>query len=126
MEWTFPMVIHMEFGGFGLTEEIVRRLGERNCAWVGECQHSAGSNPRWYLPYRDGSDELRKDADLVAVVRELTEEYESRSKDLQSWRERTDLRQNMLNNLRVVDVRVVIEINDHDGKETVRVTGGTW
>lgn len=126
MEWKFPMVLHTEFGGFHLTQEMVNRLLERKCEWASQCQKSTGSNPMWFVPYGDGSDDLRKDEDLVAVVRELTEEFEAKAKTLDTWRERADLRRDMLTNLRVVDVRVVIEIDDNDGKETVRVTGGTW
>ena len=126
MEWKFPMVIHTEYGGFGLNDEMIRRLTERGCKWVSECSKAAGSNPRWYLPYRDGEDDLRKDEDLVAVINELTEEHEFHVEKMKAWRERADHRRETLCNLRVVDVRVVIEIDDHDGKETVRVTGGTW
>lgn len=120
------MVIHTEFGGFHLTEEIIRRLTERGCDWVSECVKTSGSYPLWFLPYGDGRDDLRKDENLVAVIQELTEECDSRSEPLKTWRERAELRRDVLANLKVVEVRVVIEIEEHDGKESVRVTGGTW
>ena len=126
MEWKVLMVIHTEFGGFHLTNEILRRLTERGCDWVSECGKAGGNPPRGFLPYREGRDDLRKDEDLVAVVQELTEEYNSKAETLESWRERAELRTVMLGNLKVVEVRIVIEIEDFDGKESVRVTGGTW
>lgn len=126
MDWTFSMVIHTEFGGFHLTDEIVRRLTERGCDWISECVKSGETAPMWFLPYRNGSDDLRKDEDLVAVVQELSEECDSKAKDLDTWRERAELRRDVLGNLKVVQVHIAIEIEEHDGKETVRVTGGTW
>lgn len=126
MDLKFSMVIHTEFGGFGLNEEMVRRLTERGCKWISECTKTPGSLPKWYLPYRDGRDELRKDEDLVAVVAELTQEYDVKCKELKSWQERAELRTTMQANLKVVEVTVDIEIEDHDGKESVRVSGGCW
>lgn len=131
MRWTVPVVIHDEFGGFSLTPEMVRRLKERGCKWADQC----GTNHRkdqYWLPYQheigDEAESLRKDPDLVAVVQELTEEYEKivDSDAVTSWRERTDLRSTMLANLKIVEVVVEIEITDFDGRESVRVTGGAW
>jgi len=133
MEWKVPIVIHDEFGGFGLTPEMVRRLKGRGCEWVNKCGHDHNKT-RYWLPSQDGMDDeaenLRMDKDLIAVVRELTEEYEKivdrESGEILSWREKTNLRQEMLANLKIVQVRIVIEIEDFDGRESVSVTGGTW
>ena len=123
----FKLVIHTEFGGFSLTQEMVDRLAERGCKWADKCGKSYGSNPKYYIPYED-DDELkyRSDADLIAVVEELTEEFESKVKELTDWRERRQLERTMLDGLKVVEVNVSVEIEDHDGKETVRVHGGAW
>lgn len=126
MEFVVPVVLHTEFGGFHLTGEMIERLTKRKCEWVSKCRKTEGSNPRWYMPFDDGSNELRRDPDLVAVVQELADEYEKACEGIEVWQERTKLRQTMLANLEVVHVRVVIEIDDHDGRETVHVTGGAW
>lgn len=126
MEWTVPVVLHTEFGGFHLTTEMVDRLKKRKCAWVSKCHSTDGRHPYWYLPYDDDSNELRRDPDLVAVVEELTAEYDAACENIEGWKERTELRQSMLANLQVVQIRIVIEIEDHDGRETVHVTGGAW
>lgn len=132
MEWTVPIVIHDEFGGFSLTPEMVQRLKKRGCKWADKC----GTNHRkdqYWLPsdYDIGNeaDNLRMDQDLVEVVRELTEEYKKivdKKDEILSWREKADLQREMLANLKVIDVRIVIEIDDFDGKETVSVAGGAW
>jgi hypothetical protein len=76
------------------------------------------------LPARDEEEELRRDKDLVAVIKELEEEFESRVENIESWRGRAKIQQEMLRGLKVVSVRVGIEILDYDGKEQVRVFGG--
>jgi hypothetical protein len=129
MEWKEKLVIHDEWGGFGLTERMVEMLKARGCEWADKCGKSGGSNPRWYLPYEhDNRDHLRKDPDLVAIVEELTVEYDKRLKDegIRSWKERSALRRELLNDLKVVEVSISIEIDDHDGRESVRVCGGVW
>jgi len=126
MELKIPMVLNVEYGGCHLTEEVIRRLTARGCKWVSECQKSEGSRPRWFLPYRGGDDSLRADEDLVAVVRELTKEYEAKTEHLESWQARAELRRDLLADLAVVEVRVLVEVHDQDGKEFVRVAGGTW
>jgi len=123
MEWKVPLVIHTDFGGFGLTSLMHERLLERKVPWLERCQKTAGN--RWYLPYED-DDELRRDPDLVDVVRQLEVELAAASSDMGNWAERRELERAYLHGLKVVEVTVVLEINDHDGKETVRVTGGTW
>lgn len=134
MQWKVPVVIHTEFGGFSLTPEMVRRLKKRGVKWADKCGHDDRKTQYW-LPYQheivDEAENLRMDKDLVEVVRELTEEYEKivdkdDAEDIMSWRERTDLRNTMLANLRVVEVTIAIEISDFDGKESVQVTGGAW
>jgi hypothetical protein len=124
MEVAFDMVIHTQFGGFSLTQEIVERLRKRGCPWVDEIGRASSTGP-WYLPYREGDeDELRRDEHLLAVVRELTEELEARVQDVKSWRERAEVEQELLHGLKVVTVHVGIDIEEDDGKERVRVYGG--
>lgn len=123
MDWKIPVVIHADFGGFALTSRMHELLLERGAPWLERCQRT--SDGRWYLPYEE-DDELRRDDHLVAVVRQLEAELDSRSQDLESWQDRRALERELLHGLKVVDVRVVVEIDDHDGKETVRVTGGAW
>jgi hypothetical protein len=132
MEWKIPVVINDDYGGFSLTQEIVNRLKKRDCTWVDKCGYVPSSR-HYYLPYRhefDGDpDELRKDPDLVAVVREVSAEYDAivdADDCVLSWREQVELRRKMIGCLHVADVRIRIEIESHDGKESVRVTGGTW
>lgn len=123
MHMSFDMVIHTDFGAFGLTQEVVRRLHERGVEWTDKLGQAS---PRglWY-PQDDGDDELRRDADLVAVVRELEEELKSRVENLQSWRERAEVEHGLLHGLKTVTVDITVEILDDDGSETVRVFGGT-
>lgn len=123
MNISFDMVIHAGFGAFSLTDEIVDRLRKRGCAWASDVA-KAGATGTWYLPARIvDDDEARRDPDLVAVVKELEEELESRVENVESWREREAIEQQMLNGLKVVTVQVSVEILDHDGRESVRVFG---
>jgi hypothetical protein len=117
----FEMVLHVEHGGFSLTDEIVRRLRERGCPWT-EKLGKASPDGQWYVMADD--DEFRRDPDLVAVVKELQGELESRLENLESWRERAALEQEMLHGLKVTRVRVTVEVDDHDGMEFVHVYGG--
>ena len=119
MQFETEVVIHDAFGGFSLTDEIVERLKERKCAWADKLQRA--SHGEWYL-FED--DEFRRDPDLVAVVKEIREELDRRVEDLHSWRDRAALEQEMLHGLKVVRVAITLEIEDYDGKETVRVRGG--
>jgi hypothetical protein len=121
MNIQFDMVIHGEFGGFSLTDEIVDRLKKRSSPVVEKFGRPSPSSP-WY-PLAD-EDEVRRDPDLIAVVRELTEEIDRIVDEDASWRDRSILEQRYLHGLKVVTVFVEIEIEDHDGKETVRVFGG--
>lgn len=123
MDWKVPLVIHTDFGGFALTSRMHGLLLERGAPWLERCQKT--SDGRWYLPYQE-NDELRRDEHLVEVVRQLETEFAVATADVDDWTERRALEREMLHGLRVVDVRVVVEIDDHDGKETVRVTGGVW
>jgi hypothetical protein len=123
LEWRVPMVLHADHGAFALTALMHERLAEREVPWLGRCQRA--SDDRWYMPAEEV--ELRRDPDLVDVVRQLEVELAAATSSLEEWGERRDLEHRLLHGLRVVSVRVVIEINDDDdGKETVRVTGGTW
>jgi hypothetical protein len=129
MNWKVKVVIHDEYGGFSLTEEMVNRLKKRGCKWADKCGKAHGSNPHYYLPYDDDDRGVyRKDPDLVAVVEELLAEYEAKTNSDESlpWREQVQLSRSMTANLKVVEVTVSIEINDHDGRESVKVHGGVW
>lgn len=119
MNITFDMVIHTEFGGFSLTDEIRRRLTERGSEWVDKLGKASAAG-QWYST---DDDEFRRDPDLVAVVRELQEELQSRGENLQSWQERAALEQRLLHGLKVVTVEITVEIEDYDGKEQVLVFG---
>lgn len=121
MEIKVEMVIHDAFGGFGLTRLIHERLEERGVTWLSSC--ASTSDDRWYLPY-DKEDELRRDPDLVAVVRQMEIELEEMSSGIDDWQERRDLELRMLHGLKSVTVHVTIDVEDHDGRETVRVYGG--
>lgn len=123
MEWKIPLVVHTDYGGFGLTSLMRERLQERQVPWIERCQPT--SDGRWYLPYNEG-DEFRRDSDLVDVVRQLEIEFAAMVSDITDWTERQKIERNLLHGLQVVEVQVVLEIHDHDGKETVRVTGGRW
>jgi len=126
LEFKTPLVINDAFGGFSLTAEMVRRLKERGCGWADDCYQTSDPNV-YYPPYRDNlKDTLRNDEDLVAVVRELTVEYDKKAEDIESWQERRVLAQELLADLKVVEVRVLIQIDDYDGKESVSVSGGLW
>jgi len=120
METKVSLVIHAEHGGFSLTEEIVERLRSRGVSWLDRLGDAGG---RWYLP-ADG-DDLRGDPDLVDIVREISAEVRSASVDL-DWRARETLERRLLHGLRVADVTVLIVVEDDDGLERVRVTGGVW
>jgi hypothetical protein len=63
---------------------------------------------------------------LVDVVRQLEVELAAATADMNDWTQRRALERELLHGLKVVQVRVVLEIHDDDGKESVRVTGGTW
>ena len=129
MNWKVKVVIHDEYGGFSLTEEMVKRLKKRDCKWADRCGKTHGSNPHYYLPYDDDDREgYRKDPDLVAVVEELLAEYETKidSDESLAWREQTSLLRTMTANLKVVEVTVNIEVNEHDGRESISVHGGVW
>ena len=123
MEWKIPIVIRTDYGGFGLTALMHERLLERQVSWLERCQRT--SDGRWFLPY-DEDDELRRDPDLVDVVRQLEVELAAAVSDMKDWTERRRLELELLHGLKVVQATVVIEIHDHDGKETIRVTGGAW
>jgi len=129
MGWKQKVVIHTEFGGFTLTPEIVKRLKARECEWIDRCGGPHGG--AFYLPYEEEDpDALRRDLDLIEVVEELTKQYEAKIDAEQgtriSWRDRAELRRDLLGGLKVVEVTIEIEIEDYDGKETVRVSGGVW
>jgi len=130
MDWKVKVVIHTEFGGFALTGEMIEMLKARGCTWADRCGGPFGG--QYYLPSEEAVDaqSFRNDPDLVAVVEELTQRYEKKidSKKGESipWRERVELRGDMLANLKVVEVTVSIEISDHDGRETISVHGGVW
>lgn len=121
MHLSFEMVIHTHFGGFSLTDEIVERLRARGCPWIDQIAKASPSGP-WYAPAQDG-DEFRRDEHLVAVVKELEEELESRVENVKSWRDRAAIEQDLLHGLKVVTVHIDVEILDDDGKESVRVHG---
>lgn len=124
MQSKFDMVIHGEYGGFSLTDEIVEMLRARGCEWVEQCVRAG---ERWFVSdalERDG--EFRRDPVFVKVVRELQERLDRESDVLVSWREREAMAQRLLHGLRVVTVTVKVHIDDHDGKESVRVVGGIW
>jgi len=127
MRWQTKVVINDDFGGFSFTKTMVDMLKARGCKWADKIESVGGAHRDYYLPYEAGNT-LRADEDLVAVVEELTAQYEKAvdSDTVMSWRERTDLRRKTLNDLKVVEVTVEIEIEDYDGKESIRVTGGAW
>lgn len=120
MEMKVQLVLHRTHGGFSLTREIVDRLRERRVPWIGRL---GDGGDRWYLP-SDGED-LRRDQDLVDVVREIEFEMSEASKRL-DWRARELLERQLLDGLRAVTVTVAIDVEDYDGLETVRVRGGIW
>jgi len=127
MNWKVKVIIHDEYGGFSLTKEMVERLKKRGCKWVDRCGQTGPGNSNYYLPY-DDREWLRNDPDLVAVVEELLAEYEVKidSDESLAWREQSSLLRTMTANLRVVEVTVNIEVNDHDGRESIRVHGGVF
>lgn len=123
MSMSFQMVIHVDFGGFSLTRSVYERLKQRGVEWLPRCaKNSMGC---WYLPYEDG-EELRRDPDLIEVVRQLEAEVEEFGAKLETWEERRDLERRLLGGIRNITVHVNIEIEEHAGRETVRVTGGAW
>lgn len=130
MQWTVKIIIHDEWGGFHLTSEMVKMLKARGCKWADRCGGPHGG--AYYLPSSEGDnyENFRKDPIFVAVVEELTERYEGETTNTKEkwipWRKRAELRRDLLANLKVVEVTVVLEIEDLDGREKVRVTGGVW
>lgn len=122
IEWKIPMVIHVDHGGFSLTATVHERLETAGVSWLSRCDRA--SDDRWYLPFDDEG--LRRDPDLVDVVRQLEVELEAATAELEDWSDRQVLERQLLHGLRVVNVRIVVEVLDDDGKETVRVTGGSW
>lgn len=115
------MVINTGYGGFSLTNKIVERLEERGCLWTARLGR-APEEDRWYPPAHD--ELLRQDPDLVAVVRALEEELQSRSAETE-WEETKRLEHELTGGLRVIDVHVEIEVVEDDaGRESVRVYGG--
>lgn len=121
MKIKVQMVLHDAFGGFGLTRVMYERLEERGVAWLSRCARYA--NDRWHLPYEDG-DEIRRDPDLVEVVKELEVEFEETCSAIDDWEERGDIERRLLHGVRAVTVHVTIDVEDHDGREHVRVYGG--
>lgn len=121
MEFHVPMVLHADHGPFALTAEMRDRLEAREVEWLSRCARA--SDGRWYLPY---DDELRRDPDLVDVVRQLERQLESETAELESWVERREVERRLLHGARVVRVRVRVVVEDRDGRESVRVAGGVW
>jgi hypothetical protein len=127
MQMKIDMVIHGDYGGFSLTDEIVERLREQGCTWVDQCMRTDGSDPRWYPEAqleRDNS--FRQDPIFVGVIRELQGLLDRDGVEMASWKDRRTLERRVLNGLRVVGITVEIEIEDDDGKESVHVFGGAW
>jgi hypothetical protein len=123
MQMQFDMVIHGDYGGFSLTDEIVGLLRQRGCPWVEQAQRGVGREANWY-PMTD-DDSIRKDPMFVDIVRELTERVD-REVGKEHSKERDALKRRLLHGLQVVTVTIEIEIEDHDGLESVRVFGGNW
>lgn len=101
IQFQVPMVINADHGGYGLSRaasvEVARRKGLPTREEGGGLFVGAG----WETV---ASTVRRDDPDLVAVVREMGA---AAGRDL-----------------KVVEVTVCIDIEDHDGRETVRVSGG--
>jgi hypothetical protein len=118
-----PLVIHADYGGFSLTNAIVEKLRERNWAHMNSIERT--SSDSWYVMHeREG--ELRRDPELIDVVRK----FETELKELQTarvgWREFKEAEMTLLHGLKVVNVTIEVDVEDCDGKETVHVCGGVW
>lgn len=116
MRLEIPVVINVSNEHcFTLNPEVVKRLGERGCKWL----HRLGPAPEpghWYLP-ADGED-LRRDPDLVEVLRDLTSEYLERSA-MMDWRTAKVLEDELTGGLRVGEVHLDISIDDYAGRESL-------
>jgi hypothetical protein len=127
LQQQIALVIHVEPGGFHLTEEVVGRLRARKVAWIDKLGHaqqldaSGCLEHRWYLPHN--GDNLRMDPDLVAVVREIEAEIQERYGLDPDWRHQVEAQHRELGGLKVALVTVVLEIEDHDGVEQVCAKG---
>lgn len=121
MNKEFEIVIHTEFGGFTLSNLIVERLRAANCPWIDKMNQYGD---RWYSENQD-SIEFRCDPFLISAVKEVTLEYDAKSKGL-DYSVSRDLRKKMLAGLKVQEGNFSIEIQDYDGKESVTVNGGCW
>jgi len=115
------IVIHEPYGGFSLTDVIVNKLREMKSelapGFTPEYRMSYG----WLHPQEYESDgiALRTHRDLVKVVEDLTTELEG----IDGSGKRREKEKEMLNGLAVKTISFDIEIEDHDGAETVRVYG---
>lgn len=118
MNREFEIVIHTEFGGFTLSNLIMDKLRAADCPWIDKMNQYGG---QWYSENQD-SIEFRCDPYLISSVKEVTLEYNEKSKGLDYSASR-ELRKKMLNGLKVQEGSFSIEIEDYDGKESVRVGG---
>jgi hypothetical protein len=118
-----PIVLNTERAGFGLTDAIVAELRRRNCTWVSKFKRG-DLMKLWFAP-RSAQDEARRDPVLVDIVRAFEREWEELPLDM-PWRDRTALEERLLHGLRVVEVTVELDIDEYNGRESVRVRGGVW
>ena len=99
---TISMVINTNYGCYRLSLEASKEIARRKGMLTRE--------ENGYLYVENSNDTVdyvvpRNDPDLVAVVREMGEKAGA--------------------DIKVVEVAVDIDIESHDGKETVSVSGGT-
>lgn len=118
---TVPLVIYRQHGGFHLTDEIVERLRAVGWAHVSDVERSGD---RWYVRH-DRLDELRRDPTLIETVAQIQREIQSfrEAQPRPSWQEVSELETRRLDGLGVVDLQIQIEIDEYDGRESVRAFG---
>lgn len=121
LSFKIPLVIHRTHGGFHFTDALVAELRSRDWAHLGKlCKVS---NDRWYV---ERPDSLRRDPVLIECVKKFEAEVQQLVDSNASWKDVAATALVLLSGLQVVEVTVVIDVDDFDGLETVRVSGGLY
>jgi hypothetical protein len=115
MKLTIPMVLNTGYGGFQLSEAIVK------CLQKDQWEHFDWLelyNGRW-MTLDEKRDELRRDPMLISVVRRIEAELAQRTPGSEASKHFLKV----LGGLRYGEVEVSIDIGDDDGKEFMEISG---
>jgi hypothetical protein len=123
IRFTVPVVIHRSYGGFCFTDALINELKTRN--WE-HLDKMVSTGPDYWFVDSKHEAVIRRDPVLIDVIRKFEFELKELREKGVSWREVAATELTLLNGMVAVEVTVCIDINDHDGKETVEVCGGVW